>query len=136
MKMRNILALAAIALITAGCFQGNESEIGPQETLEAFYRSICSGDFDGAGNLCHKPEMDGYLENFRTTWEKTDSTVAAMASDILSEMVIEVSDENDSGEKSSIFYKLTTSDGQSKEKVATLRKEEGTWKIEAITDKR
>ena len=127
--MKKTLVLAAIALITAGCFQGNESEIGPQETLETFYRSICSGDFDGAGNLCHKPEMDGYLENFRTKWEKTDSTVAAIASDILSGMVIEVSDENESGEKSTVFYKLTASNGQSKEKVATLRKEEGAWKI-------
>lgn len=135
MKMKRIIVLATVAVISAGCFLGNKSEIGPQETLEMFYRSLCCGDLDGAGNLCHKPGMDGYLENFRTAWEKTDSTTAAIASDMLSEMSIEVTDQEKDGQTRTIFYELTATDGQNKEKVATLRKEEGAWKIEAITDR-
>ena len=135
MKMKRIIVLATVAVIATGCFQGNKSEIGPRETLEMFYRSLCCGDLDGAGNLCHKPGMDGYMENFRQAWEKTDSTIAAITSDILSEMSIEITDEQRDGQIRTIFYELTATDGQNKEKIATLRKEEGAWKIEAITDR-
>lgn len=135
MKMKRIIILSAIAVITAGCFQGKGSETGPQETLETFYRSLCSGNFDEVEKLCMKPEMDEYLDNFRKVWEKTDSTTAAIASDMLSEMSIEVIDQEKDGQIRTIFYELTATDGQNKEKVATLRKEEGAWKIEAITDR-
>ena len=135
MKMKKIIVLAAAAVITAGCFQGSKSEIGPRETLETFYRCICDGNFEGAENLCHKEEMNGYLENIRTAWKKSDITVTAIASDILSEMTIDIKDEQRDGQTRTIFYELTTTDGQNKEKIATLRKEEGAWKIEAITDR-
>ena len=103
--------------------------------MEMFYRNLCCGDLDGAGSLCHKPGMDGYLESFRTAWEKTDSTTAAIASDMLSEMTVNITDEEKDGQTRTVFYKLTGTDGQNKEKIATLRKEEGAWKIEAITDR-
>ena len=135
MKMKRIIVLATVAVITAGCFQGNKSETGPRETLETFYIHLCNGDFDGAGSHCLKPEMDGYLEDFRTAWEKNDSTVIVITSDILSEMTITITDEEKNGESRSIFYKLTSTDSHSKEKIATLKKEEGAWKIEAITDR-
>lgn len=135
MKMKRIIVLATIAVITAGCFQGNKSEIGPHETLEMFYRNLCCGDLDGAENLCISPQMNGYLESFRTAWEKTDSTTAAIASDMLSEMTVNITDEEKDGQTRTVFYKLTGTDGQNKEKIATLRKEEGAWKIEAITDR-
>ena len=135
MKMKRIIVLATVAVIATGCFQGNKSEIGPRETLETFYRSICSGNFDKAETLCHKPEMDEYICSFRQAWEKTDSTIAAITSDILSEMSIEITDEQRDGQIRTIFYELTATDGQNKEKIATLRKEEGAWKIEAITDR-
>ena len=133
--MKKILLLVAIAVISLGCSQGERSELGPHETLETFYRSLCSGDIDGAENLCIRPKMSDYLESFRTTWEKNDSTVIGITSDILSEMVINITDEQKNGEHRSIFYKLTGTAGQNKEKIATLRKEEGAWKIEAITDR-
>ena len=40
---------------------------------------------------------------------------------------------NDQGR--TIFYKLTATGGLTKEKIATLKKEEGEWKITAITDR-
>ena len=135
MKMKRIFVLGVIAVIAAGCFQGNGSEMGPKETLESFYRNLCSGDFQSAEALCHKPEMENYTHSFRTTWEQNDSTITSITSDILSEMTINITDEERDGKIRTIFYELTGPDGQNKEKIATLRKEEGVWKIEAITDK-
>ena len=51
------------------------------------------------------------------------------------EYLVEVTDIVKDGQGRTIFYKMTTTDGQSKEKIAILRKEEGEWKITAITDR-
>ena len=134
MKMKRIVVLATVAVITVGCFQGSKSEIGPRETLETFYRCICDGNFEGAENLCHKEEMNGYLQNIRTAWEKSDITVTAIASDILSEMTVEVTSVQKNGQSRTIFYELVT-ERRIKEKIATLKKEEGAWKIAQITDR-
>jgi hypothetical protein len=53
----------------------------------------------------------------------------------LSETVVDVTDVVKNGEERTVFYKLTASSGQNKEKIATLRKEERAWKITAITDR-
>lgn len=126
-----IMALAALT----GCFQGRETGLGPEETLNAFYKGMCAGDFDGATALCDSLSMDGYIDGYRRAFVNCDSTVRAIASDILSEMTVTVTEVEKSRENRTIFYTLTATDGCSKEKVATLRKEEGAWKIEAITDR-
>ena len=135
MNMRKVLILVAVAVITGGCFQGNRSEAGPEEALEIYYRHLCKGDFAGAASLCDTLSMAEHIAAFRSAWEEADSSVAAVASDILSEMSLNVTDEIKNGQKRTLLYELTATDGQSKEKVATLRKEEGAWKIEAITDR-
>lgn len=129
------MLLATITVFLAGCFQGREIELGPGKTLEMFYRDLCAGDFDGASGLCDSLSMSGYIDGFRTAWEKNDSTVREIASDILSEMTVRVTDAEKNGQSRTIFYELTATDGCSKEKAATLRKEEGAWKIERITDR-
>lgn len=133
--MKNILILTCIAAIMSGCFRGKESELGPDETLKTFYRGLCTGDFEGAEALCDSLSMDGYIGGFRNSWEKTGSAVCSIASDILSEMTVSVTDIEKSRNIRTVFYTLTTTDGQNKEKVATLRKEEGAWRIEKITDR-
>ena len=120
MKMKRMIVLATVAVIATGCFQGNNSEIGPRETLETFYRSLCSGEFDTAETLCSEAEMDEFLTTFRTAWKQNDSTITAIASDILSELSVNVTAEKKDGQTRTIFYELTTTDGQNKEKIATL----------------
>ena len=113
----------------------SQTELGPDKTLMEFYSNLCSGNFEQATLLCDTLTMNGFINKFRRTWEETDSTVCAMASDILSDMTVVVTDTEKNGQTRTIFYVLATTDGQNKEKVATLRKEEGAWKIEAITDR-
>ena len=127
--------MAGIAAILTGCFQNKRAEPGPEETLRTFYMELCAGDFDMAESLCDSLTMDGYIDGLRKVWNESDSPVCAIASDILSEMSIEITDTEQNSQSRTIFYKLTATDGQNKEKIATLRKEEGAWKIEAITDR-
>lgn len=133
--MRNLLILTIITALMTGCFQGREAELGPEETLETFYRVLCTGDFDSAAALCDSLSMDGYIDGYGRTFMECDSTVRAIVADILSEMTVTVTDVEKSGDNRTVFYELTTTGGCCKEKVATLRKEEGAWKIEAITDR-
>ena len=133
--MRNLLILTIITVLMTGCFQGKKAELGPEETLETFYRVLCTGDFDSAAALCDSLSMDGYIDGYRRVFAECDSTVRVIASDILSEMAVTVTDVEKSGQSRTVFYELTATDGYSKGKVATLRKEEGAWKIEAVTDR-
>ena len=129
-----MIALAVSAFIM-GCQQNGETKLGPDGTLEAFYKSLCAGEFEQAESLCEIPAMTDYVNDFRSEWEKNDSAIRTIASAILSEVSIEITDTEQSGQNRTIFYKMTTTDGQSKEKIATLRKEEGEWKVTAITDR-
>lgn len=112
-----------------------QTELGPEATLESFYSRLCTGDFDKAESLCDTLKMNGYIGTFRQVWESEDSTVRSIASAILSEMTVTVTDIQKDGQSRTIFYELSYADGSNKEKVATLMKEEGEWKIEEITDR-
>ena len=133
--MKQLLIAMAVSAFLIGCQQNRETRLGPDDTLETFYTSLYSGAFEQAESLCDIPAMSEYLDVFRSAWEKNDSTIRAIASDILAGISIEISDVEQNGQNRTIFYKMTTTDGQSKEKIATLRKEEGVWKITAITDR-
>ena len=112
-----------------------QAGMGPEETLEAFYKELCAGEFDCASSLCDSLTMSGHINDFRMAWEKNDSTVSDIASAILSELSVTVTDVEKDGQTRTIFYELSIPDKQSKEKVATLSKEEGAWRIEKITDR-
>lgn len=133
--MRRLLIAVAISLFVMGCQQSGETKLGPGATLEAFYKSLCAGEFEQAESLCDPVAMEGYVSIFRSAWEENDDKIRAIASDILAEVTIEITDTEQNGQNRTIFYKMTATDGQSKEKIAALKKEEGVWKITAITDR-
>ena len=133
--MKNIYILAAIVLTAIGCSMNRSTELGPAETIESFCKAIFSGDFDRAKSFCAETETNEYVASLQKEWEKSDEGIKAILPEILSEYLIEVTDIVKNGQGRTIFYKLTATNGQSKEKVATLRKEEGEWKITAITDR-
>ena len=133
--MRNLLILMAVAMILTGCFQTRETSLGPGETLETFYTSLFAGDFEGAESLCDTLRMKEYIEKVQDRWSDADSSVMAIVPAILSETSIEVTDIVKNGQERTVFYELTAADGTSREKTATLRNEEGEWKIKTITDR-
>jgi hypothetical protein len=133
--MRRLLIAMAAAVFIMGCQQNGETKLGPDGTLEAFYKSLYSGAFDQAESLCDIPAMSEYVNGFRMAWEKNDSTIRTITSDILADISIEITDAEQNSQNRTVFYKMTATDGQNKEKIATLMKEEGAWKITAITDR-
>jgi hypothetical protein len=133
--MRRLLIAMSAAVFIMGCQQNGETKLGPDGTLEAVYKSLYSGAFDQAESLCDIPAMSEYVNSFRMAWEKNDSTIRTITSDILADISIEITDAEQNSQNRTVFYKMTATDGQNKEKIATLRKEEGAWKITAITDR-
>ena len=135
MNMRKLLILTVVALSAAGCFQTNDRQQGPEDSLQAFYKALCAGDFTSAESLCDSASMTDYIDEIRYVWDNADSTVLAIACDILSEVTVEITDIEKDGQKRTISYILTSAEGEGKGKTAVLSKEEGEWRIEQIIDR-
>ena len=131
--MKRFAIILSIAALAASCFQNKEVTFGPGETVEAFHKALYSGEFEQAKAMCDTLAMGEYIGAFRTIWQQSDASVAAMVSDIMSETEIKITDIRKNGQGRTVFYELTF-EGRSKAKTAGLRNEEGAWKIEKITD--
>ncbi|MBR2608547.1 MAG: DUF4878 domain-containing protein, partial [Bacteroidales bacterium] len=134
------IALGAVAafafLVGNGCNGNRSSEMGPAEVVEAFNRAVTAGDFDMASELCDTVAMKDYLESYKEAWDTLnaeDSTILSIASSILEKAVIEVEDVKKEGDKRVVLYSLEA-DGHSKTRKAVVRKEEGAWRVEMISD--
>ena len=132
--MKIVSSLVLFAVLLTGCIQNKNAELGPEDTMQAFYKALCSGEFKQAENFCNTLDMSGYLEGFRSAWDSAGEGITDIASDILSEMTVEVTSVQKNGQSRTIFYELVT-ERRIKEKIATLKKEEGAWKIAQITDR-
>ena len=142
--MKRIMMMAAVAaamLTAASCGNGKTDkavEMGPEQTLEAFCRAVASGEFDRATAFCDTTAMKEYIEAYAQAWvmqAKADSSATAIAGGVLSEAEITVEDVTREGEKRHILYIMDAGNGLMKEKKATVKKEEGVWKVERITDR-
>ena len=127
------VVMFAVSIFKTCTGKDRQEESGPEGTLETFYKNLCAGNFDQAGSLCDTLKMKEYLAGFQDAWKTKDSTARRIASDILSGLTVTVTDTEKDGQTRTIFYELSSADGSGKEKVATLRREEGEWKIEQIT---
>lgn len=120
-----------------GCKGGEKSvEMGPVETVEAFYKAVSAGRWDEAESLCDTLSMSGYIESHRNAWSrfgKEDEGAAKVARSIFENTAVKVEDTHKADDKRIVTYTLET-DGLSKTRKATLRKEAGVWKVEAITE--
>ena len=130
--------LAAIGVVgLMGCKGGEKSvEMGPVETVEAFCKAVSSGQWDVAEELCDSLSMKEYLDNQKQTWarlEKEDECVMKVARSIMEKTSVTVTEMHKAEDKRTVTYTLET-DGLSKTKKATLRREEGEWRVEAITE--
>lgn len=134
------IALGAVSafafLVGNGCNGSRSAEMGPAEVVEAFNRAVTAGDFDKASELCDTVAMKDYLESYKEAWDTLnaeDSTILSIASSILEKAVIKVEDVKKEGNKRVVLYSLEA-DGHSKTRKAVVRKEEGAWRVEMISD--
>lgn len=127
--------LGASVLFT-GCNGGGSEAMSPEATVEAFSRHIVSGEIDKALCLCDTTAMKEYIDGWTQTWErleKEDSNALAIASSVLAgaDFRIERTEKTDSGRE--VYYTINSA-GESRSRKATLRKEEGEWRVETIKD--
>lgn len=136
MKYAAVATTTVLSVISCGGNKDSKGEMSPEEVVETFNRAITSGDFDKAAGLCDTVAMNAYLESYINAWnemQEKDSSVLAIASSILSEaaLTIEGTEKTDTGR--TVYYRIEA-EGKSKRKMAALRKEEGEWRVETITD--
>jgi hypothetical protein len=127
----------AVLVILAGC-KGVEKEkvMGPEQTVEAFCRAVTAGEWAEAEALCDTLSMKEYLDSYKEAWEtlhKEDSCAMAIAKGILAGTVMSVDDIRKEDDRRIISYTLTA-DGNRKARKAVVRKEEGAWRVERISD--
>ena len=138
MRMRIFAAAAAVALAVAGCGRKQaENVMGPQETVEAFCRAVAGGEFEVAMNLCDMDTMEEYIGSYARAWEaakEQDGGAAAIAAGMVSEMEMDFEDIIKEGDRRHVFFRMSLG-GEEKKKLAILRKEEGEWKVETVTDR-
>ena len=111
--------------------------MGPEETLEAFCRTMSGGEFEEAMSFCDTMTMIGYIERYAQAWNmmaKKDSGATAIAAATLADAEIIVEDISKDGDKRTITYIIAAGEGMKKKKTATVGKAEGVWKVEKITD--
>ena len=126
-------------VMAAGCGGNNAEEkkaMGPEAAVETFCRAVAAGDFETADELCDTVSMKGYLDEWRKVWndlQKEDSSALAIASSMLSGAEIEVIRTERNGEKRTVLYRIEA-EGNSKTRTATVKNEEGEWKVEEISD--
>ena len=130
-----ILILGTSAYLIIGHSGQNDSELGPEEIVECFYNAITAGDFDTAENLCSTADVAEYLNHLRKAWEGSGNSIRNIAPAILAETEITFDKTEKDGQERTVYFKLTSAEGKEKKKTARLGKEEGEWKIQAITDR-
>ena len=138
--MRNkifIAALIGICTLMHGCRDAEvEKAMGPEAAVEAFCRAVAAGDFETADELCDTVSMKGYMDEWQKVWndlQKEDSSALAIASSMLSGAEIEVIRTERNGDKRTVLYRIEA-EGNSKTRTATVKNEEGEWKVEEISD--
>jgi hypothetical protein len=138
MKYR-LLLIISILIIAVGCGgrQEKKPEMGPAETVEAFIRAVTAGEFDEAMSLCDTLTMKEYVDRYAGAWDmlaKKDSSATAIAAGVMADIEFSVEDIVKDDDSRLVTYTVTAS-GQTKRKTATVKKDEGVWKVEEITDR-
>ena len=134
---RWIICFAVAGMMAAGCGEKKKVEMGPEETVEAFCRAVAGGDFETAMSLCDSLSMKEYVDGYVRTLDmlkQRDSSSVAIAAATVAEAEFIVEDTIKEGDSRHIFFRLRL-DGKEKKKLATLKKEEGAWKVETIIDR-
>ncbi len=134
MKALGYILIGAAAVLAAAC--GSSQKKGPEDVVVELNRAVVAGDFETAYGLCDTLCMTDYLEGCRKAMElhqKQDSAVYSIAADILSGAEIEILAVEKIDDGRSVLYSIGA-EGAVKEKVATVKKEEGEWRVTSISD--
>ncbi len=136
MKIFKHIFICATAVLAMASCNEKKTEMTPEAVVEGFYRAVAAGDFASARALCDTVSMEGYLMDYQMVMDslqKEDSCATAIAASILAGAEFEVTGVDRDGDIRTVRYTLRT-EGNTKDKKATVKKEEGEWKVTEITD--
>ena len=137
MKKIGYILICMTGLAAAGC-GGGKNEIEPAEVVMRFHEALTSMDFSGADDYCTDGSVWEYISRFEAACQQmaeNDREATQAASVLLSKDGIIIEDTVRNKDQRTVFYTISDGQGNSKNKVAVLKKtEEGEWKIEDITD--
>lgn len=139
-RMTAVIAVGAGMIWATSCGSGKEEAkaLGPGETVEAFINALTEGDTAGISALCDTVSMKEYIDAISSELEKLqkeNSTVAAIAIKMMSESGISIEDIIKEGDRRKVIYTISSPEGDCKNKTAVVKKEDGAWKVEKITDR-
>ena len=123
-------------VLASGCGNGN-SKPGPAEVVEAFTQAVAAGRFEEAAGLCNEGALE-YVNTYEKALSaefKADSTDTSIASRIMSEVKVSVTEVSKGKGFRTVFYSIEDAYGDRKDKIATVRNEEGEWKVTEIRDR-
>ena len=141
MRKKVLGAAAVMILIAVGCGERSEKKaaeaLGPEETVEAFCRAVAGGEFEAAAALCDTAAIQDYIGRYAQAWKmqaKKDSSATAIAAATLSEAEFVFDKTIRDGDTRTVSYTISSGEKMTKRKTATVKKVEGVWKVEKITD--
>jgi hypothetical protein len=137
-KLLKYIVVAAIMMTVYGCAGKGATPLGPGETVEAFTKALASGRIDEAMGLCDSIQMAGYIDGYKellTAKSVADSAATSIATGILSELNVTVTEVSKAKGSRTVFYTIDNGYGDSKQKIATVVNVEGEWKVKDIKDK-
>ena len=122
MRKMRILVMMVIGGMMCGCGTAGEEKVsmGPEETVRAFYQAMTSGDFSTAAELSDSVSMNPYITEYQTRLEaaaKADSSVAAIASSLLSGATVNVAEVHKEGDRRHVHYSIEVGMDLKKEKM-------------------
>jgi hypothetical protein len=138
--------LAAIAILGVGAFllfgNGESSskeskKLEPECVVAEFFSAMKAGEFKTAENFCNADSMTVYMNAYKQKWNKLSQNDKASFDEtvkILSETKLDFTGTEKLDSICIVDYTLEM-DGIQKMHQATLRMEEGEWKMVKITDK-
>ena len=139
-KIFGYCILVAAMASACSCGRNGYESLGPAEAIEAFMKAVVSGRFYEATGFCEGEIMDAYIKDYKkalSTKAAADSTAASIATGILSEIdvtVTEVAKTRDKGIRT-VFYTITDVYGDSKDKIAIVKEVEREWRVTEIRDR-
>lgn len=125
-------------MLFAGCGSSGNRQLGPAEVVESFTQAVAAGRFEDAALLCNEVVAGQYVETYKkalTAEAKADSTATSIAARIMSEVKVNVTEVSKGKGYRTVFYTIEDVYGDRKEKIATVKNEEGEWKVTEIQDR-
>ena len=131
-------AVAAAMLFLSGEDNAHETtKAGPEAVVIEFTEAMKAGDFEKAQKFCDHVTMQKYMDDYMQKWEmKSHKDSAAFAStvNLLRETTINIDEVETQDGVCFIDYTLRL-DKNTRKCRASMKKEEGEWKLTEITDR-